>query len=262
MAPAALEAAGWAGALLILGVAGDDNAPIALAPVVLVVIALLLIPVFALGLFMDARTTRVDSADGGPNPYLWGLAGLLVPIAGLVWTTYSFLIPIAVLYLYRRPTVALASDVLDGDAQAESADEVVPVGRISNWWYGVAVPIVLYAVLVASLTGLEALTTTTGGTPPHLDPKAGLGGATLVTGMYAAFSLLVLFLFAPVFSLALYKDVRAVRAAALDWSPNPYLYGAVALLHLLSTVVSMVTLVTLPAGLIYLVQRHRHVGRP
>lgn len=114
VAPAALEAAGWAGVLLILGVAGDDNAPIALAPVVLVVIALLLIPVFAFGLFMDARTTRVDSADGGPNPYLWGLVGLLVPIAGLVWTTYSFLIPIAVLYLYRRPPVALASDGLDG----------------------------------------------------------------------------------------------------------------------------------------------------
>jgi hypothetical protein len=67
-------------------------------------------------------------------------------------------------------------------------------------------------------------------------------------------------LLAPVYSLCLYLDARALRQNDSDWIPNRVLWGGVAILHLGSFVFSAVQLLTIPAGVAYLYKRHKEIG--
>jgi hypothetical protein len=99
------------------------------------------------------------------------------------------------------------------------------------------------------------------GSPPGLvpsDPEVSL--VFLFSVLTVAATVLVGSLLAPVYSLCLYLDVRALRKNGSDWTPNRVLWGAVGVLHVGSLVFSAVQLVTLPAGIAYLYRRYRTVG--
>ena len=96
----------------MVGLFGEGGSALGFLFVILtLLLGLLMMPVFAISLFLDAR--KICSADvpWTPNPYVWGLAGV-APIVGLVFGTFSLMIPIALVYLYRwNDHVGLRSDL-------------------------------------------------------------------------------------------------------------------------------------------------------
>lgn len=134
----------------------------------------------------------------------------------------------------------------------EPLDEHLPPPDVdSRWWYWIAA-VPLYFVASLLIGGFAFVI-------------AVLGLATDLGGLFlllfgAAFLLIALpgVILAVMFPLALYVDARAVAGANVDWSPDPILYGVLALAAVL---VSAFTL-SVPLSLYYLYQRHRHVGSP
>lgn len=68
--------------------------------------SILLVPVFALSLFLDARAIARSERNWKPNPFVWGVLGLgpLVPLllGELSYLSATVMVPLALLYLYRR----------------------------------------------------------------------------------------------------------------------------------------------------------------
>ena len=99
------------------------------------------------------------------------------------------------------------------------------------------------------------------GSPPSLVPAGPETGLLFVfSSLTVAATVLIGSLLAPLYSVCLYLDARALRQTNSDWIPNRVLWGAVAVLHLGSFVFSAVQLITIPAGVAYLYKRHKEVG--
>ena len=99
------------------------------------------------------------------------------------------------------------------------------------------------------------------GSPPTLVPSSPETGLVfLFSILTVAATVLIGSLLAPVYSLCLYLDVRALRQNNSNWIPNRVLWGTVAILHLGSFVFSAVQLITIPAGVVYLYKRRKEIG--
>lgn len=90
-------------ALSVLGQFGQVSSALW---VVLVIVAIFLIPLFALSLFLDARAIAKSEQSWNPNPFVWGILGLvpLTPLflGVLTYLNSALMVPLALLYLYRR----------------------------------------------------------------------------------------------------------------------------------------------------------------
>lgn len=130
----------------------------------------------------------------------------------------------------------------------------------SRWWYWIVaylvatvlfVPLVVLAVLavVAPVFIAGPGTGSTIGAPL---------GLLFVLFALIAFGVAVLALVVAVMlPVALYLDARQVARAAVDWNPDPVVYGVLGLLQFLVT-----PLVGFLVALYYLYRRHEHVGVP
>jgi hypothetical protein len=128
----------------------------------------------------------------------------------------------------------------------------------SNWWYGVAaVPVYFLVTFVGG--AVAAVVFLFAG---FLD-VAGLGGLAsastfvLVAGAAALFGLVGVVV-AVVFPVALYVDARAVEDIGGEWTPDPVLWG---LLAVVAVVVTNFVL-SVPLAVYYLYRRHEAVGVP
>jgi hypothetical protein len=134
----------------------------------------------------------------------------------------------------------------------EPLDERLPaLTPDSRWWYWIAaVPayfllstLLAFGVFLLVLTGLA------------LD-----SGITLFVLFVFAFLLIGLpgVVLSVLFPLATYADARAIAGADVEWTPDPILYGLLALAAVLMTAFTL----SVPLALYYLYQRHRYVGTP
>jgi hypothetical protein len=131
----------------------------------------------------------------------------------------------------------------------------------SRWWYGVAFFIGVLGVVWVSHGILHLVSEPQAGSPPTLVPSGPETGLVfLFSILTVAATVLIGSLLAPLYSLCLYLDVRALRQNNSNWIPNRVLWGAVAILHLGSFVFSAVQLITIPAGVVYLYKRHKEIG--
>lgn len=107
-----LVGAGSARIGFAVGLFGENGSVFALLFTLLTLfLGLLMTPVFAISLYLDTRKIRSADVPWNPNPYLWGVIGL-APLIGLVLGTFSLMIPLALIYLYRRNQhVGLRSDL-------------------------------------------------------------------------------------------------------------------------------------------------------
>lgn len=138
-------------------------------------------------------------------------------------------------------------------------DGLLPEASVeSNWWYWIAaVPLYFLVILVggAVATGLFVVA-------GLLDIAGFSGLASLTTlvlvGGVAGLFGLVGMVVAVVFPVATYVDARAVEAAESEWTPDPVLWG------LLAVVAVLVTnfVASVPLALYYLYRRHEAVGTP
>ncbi|WP_277554535.1 hypothetical protein [Halobaculum limi] len=278
--PPALELLGHGGiaALRAFGGLTPGSAPVALGFAFTVVIGLLLIPVFAGSLFFDARAVRDAGGSWTPNPWAWGVGGLLLPVLGLATVSASLMVPIGVVYLWRRfdrDATAPAPDSLDTVDVTDTTDNGIDLGAsgrgddteagevdadtgydrpISRWWYGVAGTVSLYAVFA-----VVAALVTGPFNPVGVTPGSTSAVVSLVGGLYLVVSILFLFVTAPIFAVCLWLDAKRLREADV-WQPNRLLVGALAVTHLSTMVVSLAMLVTVPGAIGYLLFRWRRVG--
>lgn len=182
-------------------------------------------PVLAVALYRDAQT--LARSVWTPDARVFGGLGLLYPLSVLV----------AGYYLYRRyDRVGLGPFPVD---------EPVPRARVDawRWWYGVAAgPVLFYA-------GFGALVVSSG------DGLAFANRTTFAGGLFAG--VVGLFLLSTtgylLFAVGLTADLAVVRASEYDWTPGTRRYAVPSLL-----VPGLLPVV----GLIYLFNRHRHVGAP
>ena len=131
----------------------------------------------------------------------------------------------------------------------------------SPWWYGVAFFIGVFGVVQASYGILHLVSEPQFGSPPSLVPSGPETGLLfLLSILTVAATVIIGSLLAPLYSLCLYLDVRALRQNNSGWVPNRVLWGSVAILHLGSFVFSAVQLITIPAGVVYLYRRHEKIG--
>lgn len=152
------------------------------------------------------------------------------------------------------------------DDKSDSTDDPPPLDVVeSRWWYWIAaypIALLLFVPLVAfiAVVGLVAATSVTvvdGGPSPGAAPTviAVIVGAVLVflilTVIIVSIALIVLL------PIALYMDARAVSEAAVDWQPDPFLYGILGVLQIFITPVIGVII-----AVYYLYRRHEHVGVP
>lgn len=132
----------------------------------------------------------------------------------------------------------------------------------SRWWYWIAaypiysllaIPLALLAVVLFASVGAA---TAPAGPDPQVVGPAMFGVVALVVGIGAIYALLglVLTLLLPV---ALYVDATELTESAVDWSPDPILYGLIGLLNFLAAPV-----VGIIVAVYYLYRRHEHVGTP
>ncbi len=138
-------------------------------------------------------------------------------------------------------------------------DELLPdAGVDSNWWYWIAaVPVYLVVTLVggAVAAGLFVFA--------GLLDVVGFGGLASIStfvlfgGAAALFGLLGVVL-AFMFPVAMYVDARALEREGGEWTPDPVLWG------LLAVVAVLVTnfILSVPLALYYLYKRHETVGTP
>ncbi len=131
----------------------------------------------------------------------------------------------------------------------------------SRWWYGVAFFIGVFAIVQVSYGVLRFVSEPQAGSPPSLVPSGPETGLLFLFSLLSvAATVLLGSLLAPLYSLCLYLDARALRRKEGDWIPNRMLWVGVAILHLGSFVVSAVQLITIPAGVAYLYKRHKEIG--
>jgi|AntDeeMetagen134_2_1112570.scaffolds.fasta_scaffold00156_11 hypothetical protein len=131
----------------------------------------------------------------------------------------------------------------------------------SRWWYGVAFFIGIFVVVQASYEILHLVSEPQAGSPPSLVPYGTETGLLFLFSIVTvAATVLLGSTLAPLYSLCLYLDVRALRQNNSDWIPNRMLWGGVATLHLGSFVFSAVQLITIPAGVVYLYKRRKEIG--
>ncbi len=131
----------------------------------------------------------------------------------------------------------------------------------SRWWYGVAFFIVVFVLVQASYSLLQLVSEPLAGSPPSLVPSSPETGLLFLYSLLSVVAtVLIGGLLAPLYSLCIYLDTRALRQKECDWIPNRVLWGGVAILHLGSFVFSAVQLITIPAGVVYLYKRHKEIG--
>lgn len=131
----------------------------------------------------------------------------------------------------------------------------------SRWWYGVAFFIGVFVVVQASYGILQLVSEPQAGSPPSLVPSSPETGLLFLFSLLSVTAtVLIGGLLAPLYSLCLYLDVKALRQKDSDWIPNRVLWGGIALLHLGSFVFSAVQLLTIPAGVAYLYKRRKEIG--
>ncbi|MDS0297315.1 hypothetical protein NDI76_00980 [Halogeometricum sp. S1BR25-6] len=131
--------------------------------------------------------------------------------------------------------------------------DLLPYASVdSNWWYWIAAPIPLFVLSLVGgalfFVGFLFDVFLTGGILTV--------GAMVVFGGLAA---LVGLVCSVLFPIAVYVDARALSdAPESTWSPDPVLYGLVALAGVVVTAFT----VSVPFGLYYLYRRHEAVGTP
>ncbi len=102
--PPVLEVTGLVGyqAFRTTGVLRQGSEPLTLlAPMAFIVIAIALVPLFAISLYKDAKALRGTSNGPSIDPRVWGAVGL-VSLVGIVVVRISFMPIIAIAYLVRR----------------------------------------------------------------------------------------------------------------------------------------------------------------
>lgn len=138
-------------------------------------------------------------------------------------------------------------------------DDLLPEASVdSKWWYWIAaVPVYLVVTLVGG--AFAAVLFVFAG----LLDIVGLGGLAsvstfLLLGGAAALFGLVGVAIAIVFPVAMYVDARAIESAGGEWTPDPVLWG------LLAVVAVLVTnfVLSVPLALYYLYRRHEELGTP
>lgn len=141
---------------------------------------------------------------------------------------------------------------VDEPSGIDPLDDHLPEPSVdSRWWYWVAA-VPLY-FLLSTIVGVAFFAIAI------LGFATDLGGLTLL--LFALVFLLIALpglLLSVLFPLGIYLDAKAVAAADLEWSPDPVLYG---LLAVAAVLVSAFTL-GVPLALYYLYQRHRHLDVP
>ena len=129
----------------------------------------------------------------------------------------------------------------------------------SRWWYWIAayplfllvfVPLIVFVVALVVIPAVILIEVEPGASGLIVVPLV-LGGV-LFLGIAVGF--LVVFLVLPV---ALYADAKEIRAANVDWDPDPVLYGLVAALQWLFS-----PFIGLVIALYYLYRRHQVLGVP
>lgn len=102
--PPVLELTGW-GIFWTLRTSGglrQGSDPLTLlGPIALILVAIGVVPLFAISLYLDAKTVNEASSDSIPNPTIWGLVGV-GSIVGLVLFRITFMPLITVAYVLRR----------------------------------------------------------------------------------------------------------------------------------------------------------------
>ncbi|MFC4359670.1 hypothetical protein ACFO0N_17130 [Halobium salinum] len=143
--------------------------------------------------------------------------------------------------------------------EGNALDDLLPEATVdSKWWYWIAA-VPAYFVLTLLFGGAAFFLVLAG---VGIDLLGGLGVATFgVTALLVVFAFLVALpglLLAVLFPVAIYVDARAVERAALDWRPDPVLYGLVAVVGVVATNF----VVSVPLACYYLYKRHEAVGTP
>ncbi|MDS0295994.1 hypothetical protein [Halogeometricum luteum] len=146
-----------------------------------------------------------------------------------------------------------------GAGAAGSRDYDDPIGDLlpyasvdSNWWYWIAAPVLLF---VLSLGGGALLFV---GFLLDIFLTGGLLAISLMVP-FAGLVALVGLVLSVMFPVAVYVDARALSdAPESTWSPDPVLYGLVALAGVVVTAFT----VSVPFGIYYLYRRHEAVGTP
>lgn len=157
------------------------------------------------------------------------------------------------------PSVDPAPEAGTGTRDRNALDGLLPEADVdSKWWYWIAaVPVYFLVTLLLSGFAFVAFLFGIG-----LDLLGGAGIATFgVSLLFVALVALVALpglLLAVLFPVAIYVDARAVERAPFDWSPDPVLYGLVALVGVLATNF----VVSVPLACYYLYRRHEAVGTP
>ncbi|MFA1609754.1 hypothetical protein [Halobellus rubicundus] len=150
-------------------------------------------------------------------------------------------------------------DAASRDETAGSADRIddpvsdyLPRAEVdSRWWYWIAA-VPLYVVLggVLAVFFLGAF----------LFDLFLTGGIVSLLGAFVVFPIVGLagLLLTVMFPIATYVDARAIAESEASWSPDPLLWGLVALV----TVVASAFTLSLVVALYYLYKRHVAVGTP
>ncbi|WP_256685574.1 hypothetical protein [Halococcus qingdaonensis] len=130
----------------------------------------------------------------------------------------------------------------------------------SRWWYGIAATLVLLLLGWIGWAGVRLTTTIVPETDPSQLAPHGIESLVVLLGTFVF--VVATWTSAPIFTISLFMDARAVGRGDFEWRPNQYLYGLVGLLHLGALFTVVVYAVTMPVALFYLYRRHRHVGTP
>jgi hypothetical protein len=184
---------------------------------------------------MDDPSTPTDADAGGPGPE--SEAGSTEHGGG------------------TGPEAGVGSAEPDADAgdYEDPLGDLLPYASVdSNWWYWIAAPLVFFVLSavggVLFFVGFLFDVFLTGGLLTF--------GVAVVAGGVAALVGLVLSVMFPV---AVYVDARALSDdPASSWSPDPLLYGLVALAGVVLTAFT----VSVPLAIYYLYRRHVAVGTP
>lgn len=138
-------------------------------------------------------------------------------------------------------------------------DGLLPEASVeSDWWYWIAaVPLYFLVTLVGGVLAAGVFVFA------GILDIAGLGGLASVSTFILFGGVATLFglfgvVIAIVFPVATYIDARAIESAGGEWTPDPVVWG------LLAVVAVLVTnfILSVPLALYYLYRRHEAVGTP
>jgi hypothetical protein len=141
---------------------------------------------------------------------------------------------------------------LGGDSPGiEPLDRLLPGLRPdSRWWYWIAaVPVYFVLSMLLAFGGFLLVVAGVA-----LDIPFGLVIPIVIVALIGLPGTVL----SVMFPLATYADARAIAGADIEWTPDPILYGLLALTAVLITAFVL----SVPLALYYLYQRHRHVGTP